>query len=89
MPDLQVWCWVSLYLSINGVVAIVSIVVDRDSFYGSTQPTYRQMSTHPSTPSDNFCNLYIGMVSLDSNLLVLIHLPLKEWSIRCLLTNIK
>ena len=43
----------------------------------------------PSTPSDNFCNLYIGMVSLDSNVLFLIHLPLKEWSIRCLLTNIK
>ena len=56
---------------------------------GTEMESICQMSTEPSTPSDNFCNLYIGMVSLDSNLLVLIHLPLKEWSIRCLLTNIK
>ena len=47
------------------------------------------MLTEPSTLSYKFYNLYIGMVSLDSNVLVLIQLTLKEWSIRCLLTNIK
>ena len=41
---------------------------------GDLAPTitdnFTQMSTRPSTSSDNFCNFYVVMLSLDSNLFI-------------------